>query len=152
MLAIQAGVVRRSGVMGLKMENFVIVMTGLRIIFAFQTNQMLQDNVMRARDEAKQQGKGFFGQWGAQLSANTGQHYLQMHPEQILAEHPNNFHIPANQLRRIRLHEHDDDEGGRTTYTIEFETPGGKYKYDVNYMNTRSVKKLLTEIYGNIVK
>jgi hypothetical protein len=151
-LGVIPGAARQSGFMGMKMESFVIVLTNLRVLFAAQTNQMMQDNIKQARQEAKQKGAGFFGQWGAQLGANAGQQYMSMPPQQIMAEHPNNFFLPANQLRRIRLKEQDDNQGGVTQYFIEFETPGGKYKFRLSYINSRAVKKQLQQFYGNIVR
>lgn len=146
------GAVRQSGLMGLKMEYFVIVLTNLRLLFAAQTQKMMADNVKQARDAAKQQGAGFFKQWGAQLGANSGQQYLGMQPQQILAETPGNYFLPANQLRRIHLKEVDDDDGGTTQYFIEFEAVSGKQKFRLNHMRTRELKKQLQQYYGNIVR
>lgn len=146
------GAVRQSGLMGLKMETFVIVLTNLRLLFAVQTQAMMMDNVKQARNAAKQQGAGFFGQWGAQLGANSGQQYLGMQPQQILAENPGNYFLPANQLRRIHLKEVDDDDGGATQYFIEFEALSGKQKFRLNHMRTRELKKQLQQYYGNIVR
>ena len=151
-LAILSGVNRRTGFMGLKFEPFVIVFTAQRILFAAQTTEMMKQNVQAARDAAKADGKGFLGQWGAQLSSNSGQQYLSMTPEQILAEQPANFFLPASQLKRIQLREYDDNEGGPTTYTIQFETPSGKHKFDVSNMDTRKRKQQLQQIYGDIIR
>lgn len=146
------GAVRRSGLLGLKGEGFVIVLTNLRIIFAAQTAQMLRENVQQARDSAKQEGKGFFGQWGAQLKANQGQPYFEMNPQHILTEQPANFFYYANQLRSIRLREEHDNENSISTYNIEFDTPGGKHKFHFNQLDMRGVKKVLQQLYGNIVR
>lgn len=151
-LAVLPGAVRRSGLMGLKHEMFVIVFTDRRVVFAAQTSEMMKANIQRARDAAKVEGKGFFGQWGAQFGANSGSEYLQIPPQQILAEQPANFYLNNDQMRRIRLNEQHDDESAISTYTLEFETLGGKFKFHFNNMDIRGWKKQLQQYYGSIVR
>ena len=148
------GGMRRSGFMGLKMEAFVIVLTTSRILFAAQTSEMMKANIQRARDQAKQQGKNFFGQWGAQFGANSGEEYLCKSPQFILAEQPTNFYINADQLRSIHLWESQssDENSVNSTYYIEFEIPGGKHKFSFNALNIREQKRRLQQFYGNIVR
>jgi len=151
-LGVIPGANRRSGFMGMKIENFVIVITNLRVIFAAQTAQMMQANVQRARLEAKEGGKGFFGQWGAQFGANSGRQYFELAPQQILTEQPTNFFLPANQMRSIKLWESQGDEDSTSTYYMEFDTPAGKHKFDFGSLNIRALKDQLRQIYGNIVR
>lgn len=143
---------RRSGFMGLKVEVFVIIFTNLRVIFAHQSAEMMKANVERARAEAKDAGKGFFGQWGAQFGANSGQQYFGMPPQQILAEQPANYYFNANQLRAIKLWESQGDEDSISTFYMEFEIPGGKHKFDFAHLNIRTLKDQLRQLYGNIVR
>ena len=146
------GAARHSGFLGLKVESFVIVFTNLRIIFAHQTTQMMSENVKRARQEAEQEGKGFFGKWGAQMGANSGKHYWQMEPLLILAEQPTNFSINREQLRSIRMRQEYSDENSPDTYQMEFDTVAGKHKFKFGSLNMRELKKLFQQIYGNIVR
>ena len=149
---ILGGAARHSGFLGLKVEIFFIVFTNLRIIFAHQTGQMMSENVKRARDEAEQQGKGFFGKWGAQFGANSGKHYWQMPPQQILAEQPTNFAVNREHLRSIRMRQEYSDENSPDTYQMEFDTAAGKHKFKFSSLNMREMKKQIQAIYGNIVR
>lgn len=147
-----SGAARHSGFLGIKVDSFVIVFTNLRIIFAHQTVQMMNENVKRARDEAEQQGKGFFGKWGAQLGANSGRHYWEMPPQQVLAEQPTNFAIHREQLRSIRMRQEYSDENSPDTYQMEFDMAAGKHKFKFGSLNMRELKKQIQAIYGNIVR
>jgi hypothetical protein len=147
-----AGAARHSGFLGFKVESFIIVFTDRRIIFALQTSQMMQENIRRARQEAEQQGKGFFGKWGAQLGANYGQQYWQLPPQQILAEQPGNFAIHCEHLRAIRMREDHGDENSTSTYTLEFDTTAGKHKFRFGSLRIRELKKQFQGLYGSIVR
>lgn len=153
-LAVLPGAVRHSGFLGVKTESFVIVFTSLRVLFAAQTAEMMKANVMQARDAAREQGKGFFGQWGAQFGANAGREYLQRSPQDILAEQPTNFFLAVNQLRRMHLWEaqSSDDDSVRISYYIEFETGAGKHKFSINDLDLRAWKQQLQQLYGSIVR
>jgi len=148
------GAQRHSGFLGLKVQVFHIVLTNMRILFAAQSGDMMKANVMRARDEAKEQGKGFFGQWGAQFGANSGREYMEKSPQFILAEQPGNFYINADQLRKIRVWEQQSsgEDDYSSSYYIEFEIPGGKHKFQFNSLNVREWKRELQQLYGNIVR
>lgn len=146
------GATRHSGFIGIKTESFIVVLTNMRIIFAAQTSEMMQANIKRAKDEAKQQGKGFFGQWGAQFGANSGHRYLEIPLQQILAEQPTNFYITRDQLQSVRVWESSGDEDAVSTYYMEFRTAGGKHKFTFGQLNVRDLKKQLQNIYGNIVR
>lgn len=63
--------------------------------------QSVEDNC--TLEAAKQQSKGFFGQWGAMLTANAGLKYLNMPLGAIMGEHPNNFFIATTRSSRLRL-------------------------------------------------
>lgn len=148
------GAQRHSGFLGIKIETFHIVLTNTRILFAAQSGDMMKANVQRARDQAKDQGKGFFGQWGAQFKANSGHEYMDKSPQFILAEQPGNFYINVDQLRSIKVWEHQssDENSYHSDYYIEFEIPGGKHKFSFNSLNVREWKREFQRLYGNIVR
>jgi len=52
--------------MGLGVESFNMVVTPQRLIMLPLTNQEMREAVRAARDQARAEGKGFFGQIGAQ--------------------------------------------------------------------------------------
>ena len=122
------------------------VVTDGRIIFAQQTNQMVQEEAKKNR------GGGFLANMAGAMSAgfNIWKRYLDMPPEQALLENPANFFIPMNQIRKVKY------DGGRTLYKkggfsvgvntkgdedsaakLEIETVSTKYKFEVatHYQN-----------------
>jgi hypothetical protein len=150
-LDVLPGATRSTGLMGMKKEIYVIVVTGHRLIFARQTNQMMQANIRRAREAAKQQGKGSFGQWGAQLGANMGNHYLGWPPQNILGEHPDNWFIFNNQVRSARL-KSKGDEDEPVSHHLELKTTSGKFQFTFQYLKMRESKNLLRQALGNVVR
>jgi hypothetical protein len=144
--------VRKSGFMGVKQEIFTVLVTNQRFIFAFQNKEMIKANLTRAREAAKQEGKGFFGQWGAQLKANNGQVYQDLSPQAALAERPENFFYLHQQVNKVKLSVHSDDESMRTTYRLEFETATGKLKLEFDAMDSKSTKAALRELLGDRVR
>ena len=150
-LGVLPGASRSTGLMGMKKENYVIVVTSHRLIFARQTNQMMQANIRRAREAAKQQGKGFFGQWGAQLGANMGNHYLSWPPQNILGEHPDNWFLFNNQVRSARL-KSEGDEDQAVRYQLELKATSGKFQFTFLFLNEGEARNLLRQTLGNVVR
>lgn len=72
---------RKSKMMGLLSDSFTLVATPDESIFAKITNDMLKQVVIDAKDKAKAEGKGFFGQWGSRMCAslNYAERYLDIH-------------------------------------------------------------------------
>ena len=153
------GAYQRKGLLGMGFTYFHVVLTNYRVIFASQTTQMMQQQTVAAKEAARQQGKGFLGQWGAMLTSNLGQHYVQMAPQAILAEQPGNFFIPNNQIRSVKLHlpgglkigfgAGDDD--ANDPVRLEFHAATGKVIVFFNQLDGRESKKLLGRVLGNIV-
>ncbi|MBS7614640.1 zinc ribbon domain-containing protein [Candidatus Bathyarchaeota archaeon] len=147
-----ANVFRKPKALG-RYDSYTCVVTNLRMIFAQMTNEIVAQSSQAARDQAKAQGKGFWGQWGDQLKSSFtfSQRYLSMHPSAILAETPGNFAIDNNTISEIKLKE-EKDRGGIYVRQMEVEihTPMGKYEFkmdkDENYIN------LLKQVYGQRVK
>jgi len=146
------GATQSKGVLGLSKSFYTVVVTSHRLLFAKQTNEMMKQKVTQARAEAKQQGKGFFGQWAAQMGANYDRHYLQKQPQAILAEHSENFFLANNQVRSVRIRSNRDDDNSQTTYRLELEATTGKMRFDFQFMNVKEVKQLLGQALGSGVK
>jgi len=144
------GAFQRKGVLGLGQQSITLVLTNYRVIFAMQTSQMLQEQARQARSEAKQDGKGFFGQWGAQLSAST-MYYQHRPPEAILAEQPGNFFIPHNQLRSVKFQVVRGDEGSPDEYHLEFDAINGKVGVTFTMIDQKKAKETLTQVLGERV-
>jgi len=141
---------RRKGILG--RTNFTLVLTNMRILFATLTSQMMKENVRRAKEAARQQGKGFFGQWGSMFGANVGQHYLAMQPQGILSEHPDNFFVMNQQVRKVKIMQRGDEDQSRVEYHMHLETTAEKIKLVFNQMDERSTRQLLQQVLGNVVR
>ena len=96
-------------------DNWIVVFTVSKTIFAQVTNQITKDAAEQARVQSKAEGKGFFGQWGDQLKATFGlaQRYLGMEPNAVLTETPGNFAVDNSGIREVKLHTKDDIRGGQ---------------------------------------
>ena len=114
-------------------DTFTGVVTTNRLIFAQMTSQMLSDAAQQSRDQAKAEGKGFFGQWADQLRATFGytKKYLAMPPQAILAETPGNFALDNNTISRINVHlkgaHHEHNQ--RREFEIKFYSSTGTYEF-----------------------
>jgi hypothetical protein len=95
----------KGGFLGMGGKSYTLVLTNTRIIFAQVTSEMMKRIVADARDGAKAEGKGFFGQWGAQLSAYSrfAQGYFGMAPDAVAAESPENFSLPNTAIVKASL-------------------------------------------------
>ncbi len=136
-VAVIPNVSLKSGFMGMKRKMFTLVLTDKRIIFAETTSAMLKQSVADARDQAKSDGKGFFGQWGAQLSAYSAlaEGYLAMDPNAALSENPDNFALEESAIDKIKLKAGrvgDEDTGSSPDRLLIKTTAGEKYDLDIN--------------------
>jgi hypothetical protein len=145
------GLERRKGLLG--SESFSLVLTLERLIFAKMTAEMLKAAVDRARREAKAQGQGFFGQWGAQLGAYAAhaRGYLHMPVEAILREHPDNFQIPLAQVRKVqvKIGHADDQQANPDQLVIQ---AGDKLRFNLKGTSAGQAKKTLRQVLGDRVK
>jgi hypothetical protein len=144
------GAFQKKGMLGFSQQAITLVLTNYRVIFALQTNQMLQEQVRQARAEAKGDGKGFFGQWGAQLSAGST-YYQHKAPEAILAEQPGNFFIPHTQLRTVKFHVIHGGDESQDDYRLDFEAVTGKVSVMFSMIDQKKAKQALTQVLGDKV-
>jgi hypothetical protein len=142
----------RHKALGLKQEVFFVVVTSHRLIFAHQTGRMMKENARRAKEQARQQGKGFFGQLGAVMGSGGGDHYLGMQPQAILNEHSNNFFMMNNQVQWIKIRHDHNQETGQTMYRIEFKAAGGKTRLRYQHLDVGRAKQLLKQVLGKVVR
>lgn len=119
----------KGGFMGMSSKAGTLVLTERRVIFAHTTSQMTRQLVADARDGAKADGKGFLGQWGAQLGAYGAfaQRYLEMDPDVTLAESSENVAIESTAIRKAQLKVGVDDQNGAPgTDKLIVKTDAGK--------------------------
>jgi hypothetical protein len=145
----------------LSSETWVLVMTDQRLIGARLSGELRKHIIEQARAEAKAQGAGFFGQWGAQLKASFGisKRYLAMTPEAILAETPGNWALYPGQVSEIKV-EHKtrtsgaDDDIETDYLRITIATPAGKGTYETGDANPsrEEVRNTLARTFGPVVR
>ena len=134
-------------------DAFAAVVTNQRMIFAQLTSEMISAAAQQARDQAKAEGKGFFGQWADQLRNTFGftNRYLTMPPEAILNETPGNFALLNNTISEIKVHlkgQHQND--GPREFEAEIKSTQGTYKYRFN--ENSELTDILKRAYGDRVK
>lgn len=129
------------------------VLTNQRFIFAQLTSEMFTAAAQQARDQAKAEGKGFFGQWGDQLKATFayGQRYLRMQPDAIIAETPGNFALYNNTISEIGLSDkYYREDQAIYEFDVHIHSTAGRFDYVMD-QNSDYVR-LLKQVYGERVK
>ena len=139
-------VTRKTGLFSSELYHMVI--SSKRLIFALQTKEMQMNDVNQARQEAKLQGKNFFGQIGAQMSTRTGEKYMGVAPESILAENPKNFSVDLNQVVKVSVFHGDSEDNSPDS--MEIKTTSEKMKFIIS--NAYGVEKQLKQVLGAKVK
>ena len=139
-------------------KSYGIGFTANRIIFASITNDMLKDAVAKAKDDAKAEGKGFFGKMAAQMSA-TGklvEDIFSMPQNNILAMNSDNFAIDNQQVKKIKYKINtntDPDYQTTNSSYLLIQTFSDKYKVIIRGGASKGkFKKALKEVYGKRLK
>ena len=86
--------------------QFVLVVTNKRCIFAEQTRKMFTEERLKRAQRAKEEHKGFFGQWRAAYPSDLSdyvQRYLSMEPEIIFRENNDNFFLENSGIDSIEF-------------------------------------------------
>ncbi|MCW4009092.1 MAG: zinc ribbon domain-containing protein [Candidatus Bathyarchaeota archaeon] len=135
-------------------DTFTGVVTAQRLIFAQMTNDMLKDAIQQARDQAKAEGKGFWGQWGDQMKASFGytQRYLSMAPSAALAETAGNFDVKHGAVREVKLKLKDVNQGNMESHEFELEIQSAAGKFGFRMDENKDCVQLLKQVYGERVK
>jgi len=144
---------RRTKSLG-RYETFAGVITNQRLIFAQITGEMMKQATIQSRDQAKAEGKGFFGQWADQLKGTFGytKKYFTMPHQAILNETPGNFTLYNNAITEIKIHLKGDhnDHNNQREFEAEIRSTSGNYKFRMN--EDSNLTDLLKRVYGNRVK
>ncbi|MEM3739893.1 MAG: hypothetical protein QXP84_03770 [Candidatus Korarchaeum sp.] len=139
---------RKSKSLG-RWDTFAAVLTTSRMIFAQITGEMVKEAVEKAKNQAKSEGKGFLGQWAAQLGATLSyaNRYLEMTPSQILSETPGNFAIGNDAIREIKI---KPASGTAEEFNVEIDSSSGKLVFRMD--GSAEKVELLKQVYGDRVK
>jgi hypothetical protein len=136
-----------------RFDTYTGVLTTHRLIFAQMTSAMLNDIAQQSREQAKAEGKGFFGQWSEQLKAtfSYARKYLNMSPEAVLAETPGNFAVYNSSISEVKVHlKGAHDENQRNELEVEFKSSQGTYVYRMD--EDSDCVNILKRVYGERVK
>jgi len=147
------GPLRKPKLMGLASDSFTLIVTQDQSIFAKLTSEIMKNVVEDARQQAEQEGKGFFGQWGSQIAGgmNYTHRYLSMASDEILKENPANFSIPNSSIDSVKVRYRetgDEDSTSRSEWTVTIQARSQKLKF--NYGN--NPKDELKRAYGELVR
>lgn len=136
--------------LGFSNETYTLVVTNERSIFAQLTSTMLNEQITKARKKAKEEGKGFFGQWGTQLKTNFNyqKKYENMKPDEILKETEKNFEIKNSDIEKVKYKWYQDQDAARNYYEVVFKTKLDKYKFKTE----TDPKQGLKSAYGDKLK
>lgn len=146
-LGVVPNLARKKGL--LSYENFNLIVTPRRLIFALATQKMLADAAKQAADEAKAEGKGLLGRMVSTMASGFVFHrrYLEMEPEAILRETQGNFALDPRIIKSIRLVMGDSDENEPDKVIIQ--TVSGKMQFQSKGLNQRAAKSLLGQVVQN---
>lgn len=144
---------KKSKMLGLSYDSFTLVATPDTTIFAKITNDVMKQVVKESREQAKAEGKGFFGQWGAQIkgSFKYAERYAGMSGQAALAENEANFAIPNAGIKSIKIKKKSnssDDDQIQITWDIIMQSDSGKLKFKTDF----DPKDHFKQIYGDRVK
>lgn len=135
-------------------DTFAGVLTTSRMIFAQITKEMLNEAARLAKEQAKAEGKGFWGQWVSQLNAtlNYMQKYLKMEPAAILNETPGNFALNNDSINEIKLKLKQTRRGEPHLHEFEVEVSSTTEKIALAMDDKKEYVDLLKAVYGERVK
>jgi len=122
-------------------DTFNLLVSPQMVIIAPLTSEAINKAVMEARDRAKAEGKGFFGQWGAQMgtSFRYADRFKGWTPEAAFAENPGSVVIPNGSVSEVKLLKArkggwgDDDE--RVFYKLEIRSAVGEYRFELDALD-----------------
>lgn len=125
-------------------DSYIILASNQNLLLIQLTNEMVNKSIKEAQEKAKAEGKGFWGQWGAQLgtSFDYAAKYTGWTKEQVLAEIPTALVIPNNTVSLIELTSEINrgDYGKdvqRSLYKLKIHTAGGKHELEAHSLDTK---------------
>jgi hypothetical protein len=125
-------------------DAYIILATTQNLLLIQLTTDMVNRSIKEAQERAKAEGKGFWGQWGAQLgtSFDYAAKYIGWTKEQVLAETPTTLVIPNSMVSKIELSSelnHDDYDKivQRFDYKLKIFTASGKHELESRTLDTK---------------
>ena len=115
-------------------DSFAAVITERRTIVAQITKKVMNQAVTDARNQAKAQGKGYWGQVSGQMAAwssGYADRYRSMDPNAILVETPGNFVISNSDLIEVVVRYVVGGDEDPSYYEVSFATSRGRHQYQM---------------------
>ena len=136
----------------LRSKLYTLVVTNRRIIAARVTKDLIKKEKLKRKAEASKEGHGRFRQMLRSFMANFtfSDRYLDIIPEEILSETPDNFFVAPEDIIETKLTEGivTEDEDGNTSqypHSLYIKTNKNRYKFSFNG-NFAEIKNLLNRI------
>ena len=144
----------QSGMLGQKAFNLII--TDKRLIVATLTSEMIKQEAKRQAEASKAQGEGFFKRMAKTAMAGTSfyKRYFDMTPEQILAEHADNYAIEPSLVKKMRVKQgyFNEHQSKRTPNELRIKSSDGKNVFRFSQPTAKEVKNMLSQTFGSLVK
>ncbi len=135
-------------------DSYIILATPQNLLLVQLTNDMVNKTIKEAQESAKAEGKGFFGQWAAQMgtSFDYAVKYSGWTKDQVLAEIPAAQIIPNSSISKIELFSDTNsaDYGKavqRSQYKLKIYAAGSKYELEAGTLDTK-IKSLYSLFQG----
>ena len=147
-----AGLQRRKGLLGYQTWNLVV--TPQRLVFALMTQQMMNDAVRQAQENAKREGKGLLARIAAQMGWLNlmAERYAAMPVDETLAEQPDNFSVPHNQVKAVKLEHREDRQQHQHSEHLILEAASGKYEFELKGGHPDDARQVLQGVLGGRVR
>ena len=134
-------------------DTFFLTASSQRLIISPLTKEMLNQNIKEAQEQAKAEGKDFFGQWKAQLgtSFNYADRYLGAPSASVVNENPGSIVLQNASINQIELKSRNEyrNDSNTSIYTLYIRSSQGTYEYR---LDTAGTAKGLLELYKGRTK
>lgn len=151
-VGVLAGLQRRKGLLGYQTWNLVV--TPQRLVFALMTQQMMNDAVRQAQEQAKREGKGLMARIAAQMGwlQLMVDKYHDMPVDATLAEQSDNFFFLVNQIKKVKVEHREDRQQHTSSDHVTFETTSGKYEFELKAGRPAEARQVLASVLGAVVR
>lgn len=110
-LSVVPRVIRKKGLLGLRQESYIVIVTEQRLLFARVNKALLArqtEELKQLRKQNKAEGRGFLSSWGDSIALGLSWYnrYLEMAPETILAESGENFFLKKSDILALKIVDH----------------------------------------------
>ncbi len=122
-------------------DAYILLATPLNLMIVQLTKDMINQSIRQVQEQAKSEGKGFFGQWAAQLgtSFDYAAQYRGCTKEQVLAKVPSVLIIPHSSVSQVELRSERQASYGKevdaSIYKLRIHAGGTKHEYEAHSLD-----------------